>query len=1121
MRTLFDSCRPLGRLSYFALALVVALLTARLDAQGPQLTPIVDTLYRPDGTPAAGAILIRWQNFTTADNKAVPAGTMNVTIGAGGAIALALAPNAGATPAGSYYVVTYQLSDGTHAEEYWSVPATGPATVAAIRSRIVPAGVAVQVVSRQYVDDQLALKAADANVVHKSGAETVTGVKTFSASPVVPAPANPGDAATKAYVDANAGGGAPDWANITNKPSFAGFSGMVNVVEDCGAVGDNVTDDYAAIQACINNNPGRHLIFPKVRPSNSGGGTATNCDYYVSQQLVMKGNAQWLEGALPANWSGAACLRFPTGVGGIRVPSDAYSAKISNLELLGPACWSSGTLTTFEDWRGSEAALLQGSGPDGIQLLGGEPRLENVTVNCFQRHGIYISGDSSIMASPPSQPDFWRIDRVMVNSNRGAGIYANGGDSNAGVGTMLDARSNAIFGVQDNSPLGNTWIGVGTHTNHRDAIFAGTTQALTSCSVAANVMTCTTSAPLANNINVAGTWVTTAGQADSTFNTTCRVTAFNPGAQTVTCTFTHADGATTGGTIGTAASASVYNAWAAGGIEGGCIGGSDIRGSWIQPYIEANQGIGALCVRFAGNGTFILGGNADPVTAGSLSAGMPTWITTGSSATHFGAFGAALREPRDQPITLSLRAGATARQAETISFADHLGNVKHQLQMASTNFLGLKDATDNAFWLSKVEGGNVSITGATATEDVLVNQYNGQDFRVLCGTGSTNCFKVAKSDLLTYVNGVKSLGANPASAGFVSMASAEAINFRNNANSGDVNGLRKDAGDVVQVGGSPGMRVIGPLTSTVATGTAPLSVTSTTPVANLALASDTQLPAISSAGKVADSALSANVQLKAERNAASGYAGLDAGAKLAAAQLPNPSASTPGGVQSKTCTGADKLSAIGTDGVPVCSADQTSAGGGDAISVNGSAATDADFDDATPAAPANSINVRWQKDAAAPNNLSANVPYGSGLAVASGNLSVSLATCEAYRASDLTLTANTYADNVSCSLAAGTWLITSETTVKSPSTTAQKVTVKLWDGATVYGASEEAAPSQGAGATGYVSISLSRIVTLASTTTVKTSVASTTASILDATPDDNGSGTTNTANALHAVRIGN
>ena len=67
-------------------------------------------------------------------------------------------------------------------------------------------------------------------------------------------------------------------------------------------------------------------------------------------------------------------------------------------------------------------------------------------------------------------------------------------------------------------------------------------------------------------------------------------------------------------------------------------------------------------------------------------------------------------------------------------------------------------------------------------------------------------------------------------------------------------------------------------------------------------------------------------EITGNKNAASGYAGLDASTKLAAAQLPTPGATTLGGVKSLTCGGTDKLSAVGTDGVPVCSTDQTGGG---------------------------------------------------------------------------------------------------------------------------------------------------------------------------------------------------
>lgn len=58
--------------------------------------------------------------------------------------------------------------------------------------------------------------ADDSTVVHNTGSETVAGVKTFSASPVVPTPTLGSQAANKTYVDSVAGAGAPD-ATTSNK----------------------------------------------------------------------------------------------------------------------------------------------------------------------------------------------------------------------------------------------------------------------------------------------------------------------------------------------------------------------------------------------------------------------------------------------------------------------------------------------------------------------------------------------------------------------------------------------------------------------------------------------------------------------------------------------------------------------------------------------------------------------------------------------------------------------------------------------------------------------------------------------------------------------------------------
>ena len=186
--------------------MLAALLLAVAGGQaappaGPARTTVSDVVYRADGSPAAGTLLISWPAFTTADRASVAAGSLSVPIGPGGAVSVALVPNEGAEPAGTYYKVVLKLTGGDTSTEFWTVPAASPATLSAIRATVMPAGVAVQAASRAYVDTAVAGKASDAAVLHKSGDESVAGVKQFSASPLVPAPTAEQAAANKAYVD--------------------------------------------------------------------------------------------------------------------------------------------------------------------------------------------------------------------------------------------------------------------------------------------------------------------------------------------------------------------------------------------------------------------------------------------------------------------------------------------------------------------------------------------------------------------------------------------------------------------------------------------------------------------------------------------------------------------------------------------------------------------------------------------------------------------------------------------------------------------------------------------------------------------------------------------------------
>ena len=82
-------------------------------------TLISDTVYHADGTPATGTVIVSWGAFTAASGETVPTGSSSATISSGGALSIALAPNAGSTPIGSYYTAVFHLDDGSVSREYW------------------------------------------------------------------------------------------------------------------------------------------------------------------------------------------------------------------------------------------------------------------------------------------------------------------------------------------------------------------------------------------------------------------------------------------------------------------------------------------------------------------------------------------------------------------------------------------------------------------------------------------------------------------------------------------------------------------------------------------------------------------------------------------------------------------------------------------------------------------------------------------------------------------------------------------------------------------------------------------------------------------------------------------
>jgi hypothetical protein len=191
-------CRPGGWI------LIGMLLTAMSAVSFAQVatTLVADTVYHADGTAATGTVLISWPAFTTSAGQAIVTGSTSATISAAGALSVALTPNSGAVPIGTYYTAVFHLDDGTVTREYWVVPVSAsPVTLSAIESTVLPTTIAMQTVTKTYVDTAIAAAVAGAPLSASTpyvlkGGDTLTGPLNLSGDPTAST-----QAADKNYVD--------------------------------------------------------------------------------------------------------------------------------------------------------------------------------------------------------------------------------------------------------------------------------------------------------------------------------------------------------------------------------------------------------------------------------------------------------------------------------------------------------------------------------------------------------------------------------------------------------------------------------------------------------------------------------------------------------------------------------------------------------------------------------------------------------------------------------------------------------------------------------------------------------------------------------------------------------
>jgi hypothetical protein len=498
----------------------------------------------------------------------------------------------------------------------------------------------------------------------------------------------------------------------------------INVVTDCGAVGDGVTDDWAAIQACLTDHPGKTIFFPKMRAvpclRGAGGGCQGSVDYYVSKTLKLSGNGQALIGTSPSRWPGGAVqIKFsPTITGpGIWVPVSVYSGYVANLFLNGQRCWNSTDLRTFD-----QPKSITGVGPDGILLTGGEPSVDGVTAYCFGRHGFAVLGDNQEGEATPGQPDFWSIRNSFAYANRGYGLYITGADSNAGESIALKTTGNQLGGIFDHSQLGNTHISPASHVDNRNPVPAGAGQPIASISVSNGICSLTTKGPLIGGSDRENTWITIDGTPGGAFDGTFRVSAVNSVAHALRYACSSSGGSAVEGNVHKASSTEVYLAYNAAGIKTGAYlgrGESSIS-VWINPYCELNSNAPDFSPT-----SIVIGRDCEGNVRGDRT--WTSWIPgPGWGSTMRSGQGLALDNSSDTMNWLTIRAGRTKEQYKGIRFSGVGQKAYWDLGQYNDSYFFIRDAQSKGFYtITLNRGGSTEISAPNNAAVRLGRGSNG------------------------------------------------------------------------------------------------------------------------------------------------------------------------------------------------------------------------------------------------------------------------------------------------------------------------------------------------------------------------------------------------------------
>ena len=226
-------------------------------------------------------------------------------------------------------------------------------------------------------------------------------------------------------------------------------------VKDFGAVGDGVTDDYAAIMAAINSityGTGYYISGPAVYfPPGT---------YYCSQTIQLKRSVKLYADGSGLPYASTATLKFAAGITGIVV--HRYNTIDATVQ---------GTPTTAGDASIIEGLQLTGAygtadsmGGHGIWLRA-RAVLRNLSIGGFTGHGVQIFASAGGAASSEGNANDFVLDTITTSGNGEWGVFIDGADVNAGDARCIDASSNGSGGIWESSFLGNTHVAHHTQSN--------------------------------------------------------------------------------------------------------------------------------------------------------------------------------------------------------------------------------------------------------------------------------------------------------------------------------------------------------------------------------------------------------------------------------------------------------------------------------------------------------------------------------------------------------------------------------------------------------------------------------------------------------------------------------